>query len=67
MSCGSRQISAATLAISAPQVSCIDEEIHNVVHPKKGLEMVEAKNRTRKREAEIKRKSKKCMELWQND
>lgn len=33
MSCGSRQISAAAGVISAPRVGCIDEYIHNVVHP----------------------------------
>lgn len=43
MSCGSRQISAATVVISAPRVGYIDEELHNAVHPRKASEMGEVK------------------------
>ncbi len=43
MSCGSRQISAATVVISAPQVGHIDEELHNAVRPRKASEMEEVK------------------------
>lgn len=41
MSCGSRQISAAAGVIRAPEVGCIDEEIHNAVYPRKASEMEE--------------------------
>lgn len=43
MSCGSRQISAATVVISAPQVGYVDEELHNAVQPRKASEMEEVK------------------------
>lgn len=43
MSYGSGQISAAAGVILAPRVGCIDEEIHNAAHSRKGWEMEEVK------------------------
>lgn len=45
MSFGSRQISAATAVISAPQVGYIDEEPHNAVQPRKAQETEELKKK----------------------